>query len=302
MSAADSVARALGGRRNGRGYLCRCPVSNHGKGYGDRNPSLSIADGDDRLLVRCFAGCDARDILDELRRRGLLPGVGRYGRPAPGRNDREVGLRPAPRHEPNAAALALWKTGKPIAGNWAAAAYLKARGLVLEPPPSLRSGVAPYAGGIVLPIMIAAVQAPDRQVVAVQVTYLDCIRPRKAQLATPRWTIGALGEGAVRLAAATEHLGLAEGVEDALGAIQLTGVPTWACLGSARMHRVWVPSPVTTIHIFADDDEAGRKAVERAAAHHRAEGRRIAIRLPPVGIKDWADFAKIAPAGLEVAA
>lgn len=72
MSSAANIARALGGHRNGEGFLVRCPVPSHGQGRGDRRPSLSIRDGDDRLLVRCFAGCDPRDVLAELRRRGLL--------------------------------------------------------------------------------------------------------------------------------------------------------------------------------------------------------------------------------------
>src|SRR5262249_40611886 len=47
-------------------YLVPCPC------HHDREPSLSIRDGERGLLVHCFAGCDARDVLDELRRRGLL--------------------------------------------------------------------------------------------------------------------------------------------------------------------------------------------------------------------------------------
>jgi hypothetical protein len=70
---AGSIAQALGGFRNGNGFLCRCPVPSHGAGRGDRNPSLSLADGDDgKPLVHCFAGCDPRDVLATLRSRGLL--------------------------------------------------------------------------------------------------------------------------------------------------------------------------------------------------------------------------------------
>ena len=39
---AASIARALGGKRSGRGYVCRYPVPSHGRG--DRSPSLSVAD------------------------------------------------------------------------------------------------------------------------------------------------------------------------------------------------------------------------------------------------------------------
>jgi putative DNA primase/helicase len=66
---AEAVAKALDGRRAGNGYLCRCPVPTHGKGRGDRNPSLSIRAGDDgKLLVNCMAGCDPRDVLRALGR------------------------------------------------------------------------------------------------------------------------------------------------------------------------------------------------------------------------------------------
>ena len=86
MKARD-IAMALGGRRAqrlaGGGFLISCLVPSHGKGRGDRFPSLHIRDGDERLLVHCFAGCDPRDVLDELRRRRLIePRGDRVLRPA----------------------------------------------------------------------------------------------------------------------------------------------------------------------------------------------------------------------------
>src|SRR5215831_17708995 len=76
MSAARDVALALAGRRAQRlangSYFVPCPVPSHGKGRGDRNPSLRIGDGASRLLVHCYAGCNARDVLGVLRWRGLL--------------------------------------------------------------------------------------------------------------------------------------------------------------------------------------------------------------------------------------
>jgi putative DNA primase/helicase len=66
MLAAGEIAAALGGAtRNGAGWLACCCC------HEDRSPSLSLKDGDDgKLLVKCFAGCDGRDILDEFRGRG----------------------------------------------------------------------------------------------------------------------------------------------------------------------------------------------------------------------------------------
>jgi hypothetical protein len=57
------------------------------------------------------------------------------------------------------------------------------------------------------------------------------------------------------------------------------------------MHRVHIPDAVKVLHVFADDDEPGRIGAERTAARHTAEGRKVIVRRPPAGIKDWAAFA-----------
>jgi hypothetical protein len=54
---AAEVAAMLHGRAEGSGYLCRCPVPTHGKGRGDRRPSLGVSDGRRGVVFYCFAGC-----------------------------------------------------------------------------------------------------------------------------------------------------------------------------------------------------------------------------------------------------
>jgi hypothetical protein len=67
---AQEVARALGGRRIAHGnYICHCPCSMHT--HGDRNPSLSVKDGRNRLLLYCFAGGQQEDVVKALEARGL---------------------------------------------------------------------------------------------------------------------------------------------------------------------------------------------------------------------------------------
>ena len=73
------IAHALGGKRSGAGFAARCPAHN------DKTPSLTIADGDSGVLVRCHAGCSQRDVLDALRSRGLWPDNG--DRPKPDREE-----------------------------------------------------------------------------------------------------------------------------------------------------------------------------------------------------------------------
>jgi hypothetical protein len=60
------LGRAKNMRQVGSGYLVGCPLLNHGKGRGDRNPSVSVSEGEDgRALVNCLAGCDTEPILAE---------------------------------------------------------------------------------------------------------------------------------------------------------------------------------------------------------------------------------------------
>lgn len=64
-SALSAANRSLQPAKDG--YLARCPVPGHGKGRGDRNPSLKVSEGGDgRALVHCHAGCEVEDVLAAL--------------------------------------------------------------------------------------------------------------------------------------------------------------------------------------------------------------------------------------------
>lgn len=63
MSPTDRVLdRLVAVRRTGQSsWLARCPA------HEDRTPSLSVRQGDDgRVLLYCFAGCGAVDVIDAL--------------------------------------------------------------------------------------------------------------------------------------------------------------------------------------------------------------------------------------------
>jgi DNA polymerase I-like protein with 3'-5' exonuclease and polymerase domains len=71
MSAAETIAKALGGHRSGNGWVAQCPL------HDDRTPSLSISSGKNgKVLVHCHAGCNQRDVFIAVtRKRGLLGSV-----------------------------------------------------------------------------------------------------------------------------------------------------------------------------------------------------------------------------------
>jgi putative DNA primase/helicase len=281
---AELIARALGGHANGDGWICRCPLPTHGKGKGDKHPSLSVRDGDTALVVNCFGNCDPLDVLDELRKRGLL-------------EDRPEGKRQARRSlpamsvpsepEPNPKALRLWIGAQAITGSLGERYLREHRGITLPLPPSTRFTRTIYEKtGAELPCVAAAVQRPDRKIIAVQCTFLTEYGA-KAPLSEPRWTYGALGTGAVRLAAACDVLGIAEGTEKALAAMQLSGVPCWSSIGAHRLASITIPDSVRELHIFADNDAPGRTAASRAADLHARAGRKVYLRFPPKGFKDY---------------
>jgi putative DNA primase/helicase len=289
MGDAASIARALKGLKHATGFLCRCPVRSHGRGHGDRSPSLSICDGNDgKMLVNCFAGCDGRDILDALRARGLLDDDAPY-------RERRTAPRCEPAEEPPAqpdpTAIELWRAAEPIKGTLAQA-YLRHRGLTVDTMPTLRflpRSAHAYMRRVPFDAMIAAVQARDRQVIAAQLTWLDPGGSGKAKVGTPRVTIGALRDGAVRLGLAQDELGIAEGVETALAAIQISGVPCWASLGAKRMANVAIPDDVKRLRVFADADQTGQDAGASAAQEHQS--RRVFIHTPKSPFGDFADVA-----------
>lgn len=287
MSDARTITHARRGRWCGGYGMIPCPVASHGKGHGDRRPSCSIRDGETpgRLIVKCFAGCDSRDILGALWDLGLI------------QHERGAPVRPRPRVEPqqprepdpDASALALWHAAEPIAGTLGER-YLRERGISHPLPPSLRfrPDVRYPLAGTILPAVIAAVQRPDRTVVAVQATFLT-LRGRKAPVSAPRITTGSLGTGAVRLAHAAETLGLAEGVENALSAIEMTGTPCWATLGAQRLPRLTLPDIVRRVVIFADRDATGELHAGLAATAYSRQGRSVEIKWPPGDAPDWND-------------
>ena len=64
MTAAE-FAELVNARPTGRGtWIARCPA------HEDRSPSLSISEGrDGRVLLHCWAGCQAQTVLDRLKLR-----------------------------------------------------------------------------------------------------------------------------------------------------------------------------------------------------------------------------------------
>jgi putative DNA primase/helicase len=122
---AGEIARALGRPKlYGAWWRCPCPV------HQSQGDTLALRDGDRGLILCCHAGCAARDILAELRRRGLIDGRGEAGDYRPDtdvmrrRQEGEV----ADQRRRIALALDIWGTSYPASGT-IVESYLRSRGI-----------------------------------------------------------------------------------------------------------------------------------------------------------------------------
>lgn len=270
-----ALVERLGGSWTGNGGLCRCPA------HEDRTPSLSVRAGRTRLLLHCFAGCSAADILRAFRTSRLLePSASPSESTRLVHDDRHLG----------AAALRVWDTSRSLPGTLAER-YLAERGLrtdtcELRYHPRTPHGRRPLT--IYRPALIAAVR-DESGLTGIHRTFLD--DPPRGTGARQKCGLGRFGRGAVRLGGIAPTLGLAEGIETALSATALFGLPCWATLGTERFGRVALPAEVTRLLLFTDHDAGGRRAeaLAREAFGHRT---RVEAYRPPRPGEDWNDVLR----------
>lgn len=206
----------------------------------------------------------------------------------------------------NALVRRIWDEASPITEDDQVEQYLEKRGLALSAFPDVlrchpglgyfvrddagrTRQVAQYAS------LLAAVQGPDGETVALHRTYLvDGEAP--SGIDVKKLLGGGLQGGAVRLFAPTDVLGLAEGIETALACYLATRKPVWASLGAINLRNLWIPPSVSHVIIYADND-ADRHFTGQAAAYALAErltrqqGKdlKVEVFIPEQPGQDWAD-------------
>ncbi|MCC4253327.1 MAG: toprim domain-containing protein [Pseudomonadota bacterium] len=279
VETARRICESRGGKWSGtRGMAC-CPA------HDDRTPSLGVSLGRQAILFYCFAGCDQQSVLSALAREGFeAPAL--FSVSAATNEPESTNTR-----KPSAAALRIWRDAQPLRAS-PAKAYLEIRG-ILAASSALRfhprTPLGPKGRARFLPAMIAAVSL-DEGPIAIHRTFLSTEASGKAAFEKPKRALGALGESAVRLfAPVSGKLGLAEGIESAMSAYALTGIPVWATLGNERFGLVSVPESVAELHLFVDHDAGGELAASRGAAANAREGRTIHVRKPSSRDTDWND-------------
>ena len=195
------------------------------------------------------------------------------------------------------AVRAMWDRGRQISLNDLAGRYLNARCGLVEFPPTLRFSRNERCGpGRFLPAMIAKVSPSDLALhdgerAALHRTFLDP-NGGKAKIEAPRKMFGSMPSGAaVRLMDFDDTLGIAEGIETALSASALFGVPCWAALTAGLLEDWTPPSEVKRVFVFGDNDHSftGQASAFRLAQKLKSKGFDVIVELSPLFGTDWND-------------
>jgi putative DNA primase/helicase len=241
--------------------------------------------GDGVKLVMAVRGLEFRDAAALIE--PLIEGAPRAAA-KPGRSEAEK----------RDAMNRLWHSSAPVRADDPVGRWLFARVGLTRFPSCLRAHPrALYKGkdgeaDSRHPAMVAVLQGPDGRPASLHRTYLTA-DGCKAAVARPRCLMeGKISKGAaVRLMAYADVLGIAEGIETALAAATLFGVPCWAGTNTTILAHWIPPEDAAEIVIFADNDpKYGGQAAAYTLAHRIAvRDRRVRIETPADAGTDWND-------------
>jgi hypothetical protein len=197
----------------------------------------------------------------------------------------------------------LWNEAGSIFGTLAET-YLKGRGISLLPGPEvLRFHLAAEHPKLKkkFPALIARVTGGGEP--SHNVTWLAVDGAGKAAIEKEeqRRTFGSNKGGAVRLAEPIDGkpLIVGEGLETTATAMEATGLPGWASLGTSGLGNVAWPEDVHELILLAENDQndANHRALDKLCPVLAEMGLKVRVAQPPAGFNDFNDLVKPEPGG-----
>lgn len=282
LSARELTPRLVKGRWHGRYGTAACPA------HADRNPSLTIRDGDRAPLLKCKAGCTQNAIIRALRALGLWPGHGGDAVPwTPPVSKPALG--------PISEGVArIWRETIPAPGTLVDL-WLSGRGIKWAIPPAIRfhRRLAYHDEGKLIgswPALVVRLEDDAGELIGVHRTWLDpSITPGavgKAPLPAGMPARKTLGRQGVAWLGRrdTPALIVAEGVESALAGSQL-GDEDWPSWGATPVSLISASgfrnftAPATTRHLFIceDNDRNGIAATRELAKRVASPALKVTI-------------------------
>ena len=199
--------------------------------------------------------------------------------------------------------LRLWNETKPIHPNDAVSRYLINRGLTVPDCGAIRSheGLDYWHGGQCVgafPAMLGAITSTSGELVSIHRTYLTA-DGRKALVPTVKKlyaSAGPLMGASIKISAPKRRddgalcIGISEGIETALAASTLFGVPVWSAVSAHGLANFEPPADVKNIYIFSDNDASyvGQDAAKKLAQRLTHQGHIVRVHTPAI-VGDWND-------------
>jgi hypothetical protein len=165
-----------------------------------------------------------------------------------------------------ALARKIWAASRPIIGT-PAEAYLRARKITAD----LHDAPLRYHSALLyrdfkflprkLPALVAAVTDISGGIRGIHRTFLDPAQNAKANVASPRRSLGAILGNGVRFGAVDDFAIIGEGIETVLSLKSaFPDIPMVAALSAAHLAAWEFPAGLRRLIIAADNDPAGRNA------------------------------------------
>jgi putative DNA primase/helicase len=284
------VTRGLEG--NPHTGMFKCPA------HDDQNPSLHVSVGaSGKVLFRCHAGCSQQDVLDAL-------GFTHHESNTTARKQTTNDLSEDERIQD---AFRIFRAvEKPYDRSRSSLAnYLRARGIEWVPENAMLLGpetdiyLANRDGSksrqwldrknfhypaMVLPLTTGE-HLTGAQLTFLTDNYLFNVKTKEGK--SWRLTYGKQTGSYIQLSEPQPDrpLLIAESIEDALSAAQLTGLPAISAISANNLAKI-NPPPCSEIIICGDKDDTGRACAQAAAAAMARPGRPVRIAIPP-DHKDW---------------
>jgi putative DNA primase/helicase len=218
------------------------------------------------------------------------------------RIERIIGEAPAERaraertdEQKRASLNTLWRSGALVHADDPVDRWLQRRGVGMQNyPKCLRAGMRIRHSGPPVtfhPVMLAMVSDPAGKPVTIHKTYITTDGKKAAVDKVRMFCAGSVpAGGAVRLAMSGPVLGIAEGIETALAAMNMFSVPTWAALNAGGVERFEPPVETERLIIFGDNDQNGTGQRAAYALAARLSGRiQLEIKIPEKSDTDWND-------------
>ena len=281
------LAKTLGGSSSGD--WINIPGPNHSSG--DRSLGFrfdpSAADG---IRVNSFADDDP-----SACRKHVINKLGALGHPT-----LSMGLDVDPLDEnqlKRAKALLLWEYAVDPCETLAQK-YLESRGCYPGHEPSVANALRFHPrctmGQIATPAMVALMRdAVTGRAAGVHRTALADDGSSKRTMpegAPARMMLGRAKRAVVMISSKAPAMGIAEGIETALSAQKIFGVPVWACLSAQGIADFPSLDGLMHLTIFADHDKTEITAAEKCAARLHRRGMVGKIAYPPTPGDDWNSY------------